>query len=462
MAEISFGGLATGMDTTALVEGLMAVERRPMDLLEAGKAKEEEKRAAALELDGYLQALKDKIRGLNETADVRSTKASLSSLQYFTADSTSGSPGSYQVQVAQLAQLQKTVSQNGYDSINTPYFGSGVITIDGYDITIDDDNNGLAGIRDAINATSDTHGVTATIIDNGETSDNFRLVLTGKDASTAFDFSSTLTDAIGDPISFDDDIVQNAQQAEIYVDSIKVVSDTNTVTGAIDGVTLNLLQVSPLQDSGDPTSWTPVSMTVSSNADETVSRLEDLVSAYNDVMTFIGQQSRSEDNPEGGVLLGDPAMNGIKRQLQSMISSQSTAGGSVASLSVLGFATQKDGTLQFNTDELRNVLSADLEGVELLLVGSDGKSGIINQMEDFLADATSVVDGFYKTKSSSITSMVESINSQIEMMQMRLDKREDMLYSKFTAMELLVSTMNAQSDFLTQQLESLSNMTSKK
>ncbi|MGW8193930.1 MAG: flagellar cap protein FliD N-terminal domain-containing protein, partial [Desulforhopalus sp.] len=37
MAEISFGGLATGLPTEELVSSLMAIERRPLDRLQAEK-----------------------------------------------------------------------------------------------------------------------------------------------------------------------------------------------------------------------------------------------------------------------------------------------------------------------------------------------------------------------------------------------------------------------------------------
>jgi flagellar hook-associated protein 2 len=47
-------------------------------------------------------------------------------------------------------------------------------------------------------------------------------------------------------------------------------------------------------------------------------------------------------------------------------------------------------------------------------------------------------------------------------MEFRLEKREQMLLKRFSAMENLVSGLNAQSDYLTQQMDILSNMGGKK
>jgi flagellar hook-associated protein 2 len=50
---------------------------------------------------------------------------------------------------------------------------------------------------------------------------------------------------------------------------------------------------------------------------------------------------------------------------------------------------------------------------------------------------------------------VERFDSQIDLMELRMTKREQVLKAQFTAMEQLVSSLNAQGDFLTQQMSSL-------
>lgn len=199
--SITFGGLATGLDTNTIVSELMALERRPLTTLQIDKAWFEKRQAAYATFDGKLNSFLSSIEKLGSSDDLKQKAVSTSSDEFFsvTADADALAGASYQVEVVSLAQVQKNVSQ-GYADKNAQSFGTGELTLnvgdnDPVTITIDETNNSLEGIMQAIND-ADT-GVNAAIINDG-TASPYRLVLSGEDVATTFSMTSTLPTFNGD------------------------------------------------------------------------------------------------------------------------------------------------------------------------------------------------------------------------------------------------------------------------
>ena len=161
--SITFSGLATGMDTDSIVKDLMALERAPLERMEAKKASETKRLEAFAQFESKLDGLKEAVGDMTVSSQIRSTSVSLSSDESFTATTTSGALGSYNISVAQLSQVQKTVT-DGFSSSTDSLFGSGSITVNGKDIAISAENNSLTGLASSINALSETTGVKASII----------------------------------------------------------------------------------------------------------------------------------------------------------------------------------------------------------------------------------------------------------------------------------------------------------
>jgi flagellar hook-associated protein 2 len=191
MAEISFGGLATGLPTEDIVSSLMALERRPLDRLKASKEYESLRLQAYGQFNTRLNDLRSAVGKLNLTSEVRTTSVRLSSEGAISGSSNGASTGSYDIAVAQLAQVQKTVT-SGLNSDSASLLGSGSFTINGETIAVNSSNNSLQGLMESINAISGETGVSASIINDGNATDNYHLVLTGNDAATSFTVSHDL------------------------------------------------------------------------------------------------------------------------------------------------------------------------------------------------------------------------------------------------------------------------------
>ncbi len=217
----SIDGLKSGLDTTKIVDTIMKFERRPAALLEIRQAEKKAKVSA-------LQALSAKFIGLNSAAIPLNNRATfeqalinISDDSFITATSSGRvGKGTYQLQVLELAMNHQVASQ-GFSSNDSSSFGTGTISLQvGNDnlrvITIDSENNSLTSIKDAINDAN--AGVTASVINDGTSSNAFRLILTsnktGKDneiqitsnltgGTDSFNFSSSSFD-VPEILSFND------------------------------------------------------------------------------------------------------------------------------------------------------------------------------------------------------------------------------------------------------------------
>jgi flagellar hook-associated protein 2 len=473
MAEISFGGLATGLPTEDLVKSLMAVERRTIDRLEADKEYETLRLKAYGQFNTRLDDLRAAVGNLNVTSDVRTTSARLSSEESISASSNGGSVGSYDIAVAQLAQVQKTVA-DGLNSDSESLLGTGYFSINDVGIEVNCSNNSLQGLMASINTLSGETGVTASIINDGGDSENYHLVLTGKDASTSFSVGYSFKDDVGEDIAFSAAHVRTAQKAVAYIDGIPVVSNTNTLSGAIAGVTINLDKVSdiimPAAD-GNPPVYATTTLNIEADTDTLKEKLSTFVSSYNEIMDWIatGYQpvaktdatadgESTEEESLSDYLRGDSSINSIKRSLQGILSDSVGSSGSLQILSEIGISTQSDGTLLLNNGKLDTALETKFNDVVKLLAGEDKVDGVMKKFNSFLVDTTSTTKGMYAEKRTRYEDAVKRLDNQILQKEPMMDKIEARIRAQFNAMELLVSSMNATGDYLTQQMDMLSNL----
>ena len=444
---ISFGGLATGLDTNNIIEQLMNAERAPLVRLEADKTWMNNRLAAFTELDTRLNSFQSSIVNLGDKDQLQQRSVTTDSSDYFTAtvSDTAILDTSYQVEVLTLAQVEKDYSDTGFASKTDQTFGAGTITInvDGTDQTIaitSGANNSLEGIMQAINDAD--IGVSASIINDGDATNPYRLTITG--------------DTVGQAITISDDTVglgtftesQAASQAHIQVDGLDIYSSSNTINDAIPGVTLNLVKA-------DATATTKVSVALDNSSIK--GKINAFATGYNDVISFITGQSTYGDT-DGGVLSGDSGINAMKRHLQDWLTTQFSNSGSFGSISELGLETQKDGTIKVNDTVLSAAIDTDIDSVVSLLSGPNGNDGIAATFQDYLESQTSSTEGMLAGRKENITSGIDRIDDRIVQMERRLVQREETMRNQFNAMELLVSSLNAQSDYLTQALSGLDNL----
>jgi flagellar hook-associated protein 2 len=479
---ITFSGLATGMDTDSIVKQIMELERAPINRLEARKTAATDRLKAFSQFKSRLDDLKTAASNLSLTSQVRTTKVSLSSESSLTASTSSAAPGSYDISVARLAQVQKTVS-DGFSSNVNSILGTGTITVNGVDIAVGESNNSLVDLAESINAVSDKTGVSVSIINDGSGADPYHMVFTGKDANTSFTVTSNLQDESSNPVAFDTTLAKSAQQAVVFIDGIKVVSNTNTITDAISGVTLNLGAASQTSSAGteeagvdpwdwvDPPVYSTATLDVTADTDALKEKITSFVTSYNAIIEWINTgyeefgggttptvtdgEETDEEELLGSILRGDATINKVKRSLQSVFTDSIKTSGEFSILSEIGITTQLDGSLRQDNSKLDKALSNNFEDMVSLLSGEGKVDGVMKKFNSLLLNLTSSSSGIYANQKTSYSSAVKTFDSQIGMFESRMTKREATLRAQFTAMEQLVSSLNAQGDFITQQISFL-------
>ena len=472
-AATTFSGLATGLDTDSIVTKLMAIERQPITKLQTKKTDEANRLAAYAQFEGTIDDLKTAVSAMDLTSQVKSTSVSLSTDAPFTATSSNASNGSYNIAVKQLAQVQKNIS-DGWSSQTDALLGTGTFTLTNgtkdTTISVNSSNNSLSGLAAAINEQSTNSGVKATIINDGsKNSTAYHLVLTGTDASTTFSVASNLKAADGTTaIPFTTTTAQTAQQAKILVDGTEIVSNSNTFSGTISGVTLNINAVSEAT-TGTPPYKTSL-LEIKPDTSVLKEKLTTFVTSYNKVMNWIlsgypeisGSTATPKDSTGadllGSVLRGDAAINSVKRGLQSVMGSVTKTSGSLSVLSQLGITTNLDGTLNQDNTKMDAALDNNFDSTVSLLAGEGSTDGIMKKMNYYLLGLTNGSTGMYAQKKNSYKQTSTRIDDQIANMEPRMVQKEATLRSQYSAMETLVSNLNSQSTFLTQQMTLLQNM----
>lgn len=395
MATITAPGISTGLDINSLVSQLVAATRQPTaDRLDLKEAKYQAELSGYGLLKSALSSFRDTISSFSRLSTFQTATANSSDTAILTAKAgLTAVAGSYDIKVDKLAQSH-TLATGGFADLNT-VVGTGTLTFKfgttDYDpgvdpdpetytsftanadkaaktVTIDASNNTLQGMKDAINKAD--IGVSAAIIYDGA---SYRLTLTSKDTGAANSMEITVDDS-GDGDSLNNsglsqmafnagatNVTQTsvAQDASLSVNGLQVTSATNSLSSTISGLTLSLV-------SADPSKTIKIDVTKNSNVVD--SSVRSFVAAYNDVMATINSLS-DYDAATGvaGILTGDPALNGIARQLRNVLN-ESMAGltGPFAGLADIGIRTERDGTLAIDDTKLAAALTKDADAVAYL------------------------------------------------------------------------------------------------
>jgi flagellar hook-associated protein 2 len=467
---ISVPGIGSGLDINAIVAGLVAAEGDAKTLLLANKRSDTE---SEISVFGSLKSIASTFLSsatILKTASTFEANAVTSADTTVYTATTSGSvvAGVYGVEVRDFAEAQKLMT-TGFTNQDT-VVGTGTLTItvgaSSFNVTIDSNNNTLSGIRSAINDATDNTGVSATIanVDDGAGGTVAKLILSSNNTGIASALTITVndddlndTDATGlsafyyntgDATSPEQLIQINAAvDAEIYIEGQKVLSSSNTVVDAIQGVTLTLLK----EDAGKV-----YDLTIATDTASIKSNIELFVSNYNSVISFIKNITAFDaDAGTVGILLGDATVRSLSNQVRTQINQTVTGiSGSFNTLIDLGITSKSDGSLEIDDTKLSNALSTNLSDVADLFSSANG---VATRLESTMAQYTQS-DGIIDSKTSGLNETVNDINDDLENLQLTLTALEERLFARFSVLDILVTQLNTTSSFLTQQFDAISNI----
>ena len=236
-------GLSSGFDWRTVVDQLIAIEHRSVDLVEQEQSEYEEKLEILKTINSKLLTLKSEATTLADfdTFKVFTSSLSTNSSNYSATDflsvttNSNATPGSHTITMnanSSIAQARQ-ISSKSFSGYDTDLDLVGEFIINGRAVSIEDGDS-LQDIRNKINnlnTGTDATGVTASILT--ASSSNYRLILTsdntGKDAFTIFDASGDAVNILSSGLGLTDgttsvkNYTSNGAQSESFSSSSSTV-----------------------------------------------------------------------------------------------------------------------------------------------------------------------------------------------------------------------------------------------
>lgn len=437
MGSMSVDGLASGLNTSQLIAQLMQVEAIPQTQLKARVSSTNKVITALQGLNTRLASIVTAGEKLADPKTWSALKATSTDTSVAVTAGTGATAGSITFDVVRLAQAHSEVGPE----ITWPEGREPDTTVT---TTL---NLHVGGTSTAISVQSDDPRALAKAVNDADAGVRaaaiqvqpgvYRLQLTAAQTGAAGTFTFDVDGAASS-------MVRQGQDAELSLGGdLTVRSASNTFTDLLPGTTIILSKpASGVTVAVDPD---PVTTTSAASA---------LVGALNTVLQDIKSQTRPAAQgvaaASAGVLLGNSTIRNLN---QALLSASSGAIGSDVVAST-GLQITRDGTVTFDEAKFNELVAADPARAQQLV------TGLAQQITTVAKDASRSGDGSITQLITSREGTVRDLNDRIESWDRRLELREAGLKRQFSALEVALSNMSSQSQWLAGQLAGLMSASS--
>jgi flagellar hook-associated protein 2 len=446
MADDAFfraGGLASGLDTNAIVDGLTKLEQRPLEMLRKQQAGFQSRVSVLGRLVTKIATLQAAAKALADNGTL-GVKATSTNTDFSVTPTSKATAGSYSVSVQGLASsAQKRSAAFAGDSAAVTG-GSLAVSVQGvsYGSVTISDGEALSDVAADIRALGAP--ISATVVNDGTNSylsvTNQNTGFSGADATTALQLTESYTGSAGQHLTLA--TTHAATNAAFTIDGLAFTRQSNNVTDAVNGVTLSLkAQTNTIEK-----------LTLDYDAAATAASMQKYVDAYNDIAkTVQGQLSFGGANSDrGSTLAGDSSLRSLLAGLQGIVTSTVSGGATVRTMADLGLKTNfQDGTLSIDTAKLTSAIAANAAAVNNIF--SQSTTGVGALTKTLSDQYTNVVDGLFTSRSKNLTSTISRMDKDADRMQLRVDAFKKNLILQFSAMEQVVSGLKSVGNFLNAQ-----------
>ena len=447
---ISSSGIGSGLNVSQIVTALMDAEKGPLNSINKSISTDNAQISAYGSISSQISSFQSAIAGLVAPSTIKATTASSSSTSVLSVSNDGTAlAGEYKITNVTLASpqvLTSNISDTAYTSINSSIGTTGSITISG--TTITPTSYTVAGLVEAIN-NANISGVSATITNLGTSAApdyQIRIVNTTDTAATIT--LSAGNDFTGLAFTSDD-----AVAGSLTINGTTVSRSSNTITDLVPGLTINLV------GTGNST------ITVAQDNSALSSKISGFVTAFNALDKSLKDISSYDATAKkGAALYGDSAINSLRREIRSIITS--TLGVDSATsynrLSQVGINFKTDGTLSLDSTTLNTAISANFNKVAKLFSGTGvstdslGLHGFAYQLNTVLASATGI-DGVITNRKSSLQTEIRRLQAKADQEQLRLADLQKMYQKQYTALDKTVASLNSMASYLTNQFDAMSN-----
>lgn len=479
-STISSLGVGSNLDLSTLLDNLTTAEEARLDPITTKQTSYNAKLTAYGTLTSALETFTTATEALSDS-DLFTEKVASTSDNFTTDVDSDAVSGSYSIAISQLAAAQSLTSTQTFSSTTASIGVTGStdrsISIQlgsatAVNISLTDAQTTLAGVRDAINSAN--AGVTASIIQSGDSS--YQLVIQSNTTGSASEmnisvtgddtlqgiigYSSTDADAAtatADGITYTSGMKQSvaAQNAKLTVNGTAVERSSNTISDVPQGVTLTLTS----------TTSSTQNLIIRQSVTDSAKAVEDWVTAYNTLLTTFGTltqytavSSGDDQDSTNGALLGDSVLRSVQSSLKNIISSAQSSD-TFKVLNELGITVGSDGTLTTDEDTLVTNLTDNPTAVSDFFIGNGTTTGMATQISNLTHSFTDD-DGTIDSATDNINSILDGLSTQYDRVQDSIDATIARYKTQFTALDVLVSSLNSTADYLTQQFDAMNKTSS--
>jgi len=377
-------GAGSGINSSSLVEQLTEIEKAPRQgQIDSNREKFEAQISDYGLIRSALSTLQDSSNILSDSATFNSKSASFTDSEAFIPVSLEESvpAGTYSFEVIDIAKSHSlstaltvqdpsgevgtgtlAINFGAWDNVEPPTAFTQDTALDGIIIKIDDANNSLNGVRDAINAKD--AGVTASIVNNGS---GYHLLITAESGLThQLEITATedagalgLADFNFNAASQNMTQLQAGQDASLEVNGLPVTRSSNDIDDVLEGFRFTLAKPDP---------GVIVSVTVSEDKSAGEQAVRDFVDTFNAFLEAIEPAvGFDEEADANGSLYRDPTAKSLQSQLRNLVGSTIPGVQSgFTALTNVGIRTELDGSLSINEKDLRLAFDENYDLVKTL------------------------------------------------------------------------------------------------
>ena len=442
---IAFGSINSGLPKD-IVQQIISAEKIPLAQMNSRKGKIENKKALLGDLTQRVENLRGDIYASKTARSLREFEVNVSDdWAKVSVDKNLAEPGSYQLEVIQLATKSSAIS-NGVEDKDKTYLGVGYLQYelpngDSKEVYIDSDSSSLSGVAKLINKDSE-NGMQANVVNSHDGSDTpWKIIITLEDTGDGAkaEFPDLYLVDGEEDIYFEKQ--RDAQDAKVKLDGFELEVPSNRTSELITGATIDLKRAKP----GDE-----LTIEIIEDSAKISEKIGSLVGKINEVLSFIkGQNALNESVDTSETLGGDLTLQTLESRIRSTIFKNIETDYGNRRIGDLGLTFQRDGLLKLDTDKLESKLNENYNEVSQVITGKYSKEkgkvkGFIDHLENLVSLSLKRQGGVLSSRKQGLESQIRQIDRKIETKQRHINKREQMLKQKFSRLEETMSRIKAQ------------------
>lgn len=436
LAPLRFSGISSfSEDFQAIVDRSYSIASLPVKALQQDQVRLLEQNAALGNLKSVVAGLADRLTALGRLGSGGSLSGSASSGEVSVIAGKGASPGAWRVDsITSVASAGISTSAAGYDSATgSAVSGTGhlqlVVGSGIHSLVLGPGENNLTALRDKINALG--AGVSASLLYSGGTTPKYYLTLTATETGAkALGLRSEADNPATELLA----VTSGGKNLELSINGIPLVSSSNTVDDAIEGVTLQIKEVSA----------SPIQLSVSTNRGAIQDALQTFADSYNAAADALDGQM----GEEAGSLQGSSLVREIRQQLRAI---SHYASGSGMNLVELGLKFDDSGHLSYDSSAIEAMGTSQLQGALEFLNADDGLASLASRLTLFSDPGLGLIQK--QIAGNDDTDL--RLTKQIEVLSERIASAQATLLQKLQMADALLATLDAQRNMLNASVQSL-------